>query len=74
MKEERKEYDVGKEIHGVVRGNPVYCKTCVFSHGNTPFDSDYTKAHCQIFTDEEGEIKPKEVYFDGKECEYYVEE
>lgn len=74
MAEFKRENDKGTEWHGIVNPNPVYCKTCVFSHGKTPFDDTYMKAHCQIFTDEEGEIKPREVYFEGKECEFYVEE
>ena len=51
--------------------NPKFCQSCMFSHGEAPFADAPEKAYCMIYNHENGEGKPPEVYYDGKECEYY---
>lgn len=51
--------------------NPKYCKTCRFSHGQPPFEDLPEKAYCMIYSKDEGEAKPPNVYYEGAECEYY---
>lgn len=51
--------------------NPKWCKTCRFSKGEPPFEDTPEKSNCMIYSHEDGEEKPPEVYFDGGECEYY---
>ncbi len=58
-------------IPGCKKINPKYCKTCMFSHGEPPFEDLPEKAYCEIYSRDEGIQKPDEVYFDGKECEFY---
>ena len=51
--------------------NPKQCKTCRFSKGEPPFEDSPEKSYCMIYSREDSEQKPPEVYFDGGECEYY---
>lgn len=67
-----KKFEDSKEERIGCRGiNPKYCKTCVFSKGAPPFEDGPEKAYCLIYSRDEGEAKPPEVYYDGEECEYY---
>lgn len=59
------------ETFGCLPINPRACKTCLFSHGNPPFEDAPEKKYCMIYSRDEGEQKPPEVYFDGEDCEYY---
>ena len=59
---------------GCTQPNPVWCRTCLFSHGEPPFEDLPEKAYCKIYSKDEGEGKPPEVYFDGEECEFYEKE
>ena len=59
------------EVGGYKPINPKKCKTCRFSHGDPPFEDAPEKIHCMIFSREEGEQKPPEVYYEGADCEYY---
>ncbi len=43
----------------------------MFSHGEPPFEDAPEKGYCEIYSRDEGIRKPDEVYFDGKECEFY---
>jgi len=52
--------------------NPKACKTCIFSHGESPWADDPIKASCEIFV--YPDIKPREVLFEGAECEYHEKE
>lgn len=54
--------------------NPKWCKTCMFSHGESPFENSPEKAYCEIYTRADGIEKPDSVYFDGGECEFYEKE
>ena len=47
----------------------IVCKTCMFSHGESPWADEPTKGCCEIF--EYPDSKPNDVYFDGANCEYY---
>lgn len=51
---------------GAIQPNPVYCKTCInVADGELgPY-----KGFCDMFPDD----KPREVFFDGAECEVYAE-
>lgn len=50
------------------------CDTCVFSHGKPPYENNPAKAYCERYPKAEGVAKPREVYFNGGKCLYYVEE
>ena len=54
--------------------NPKYCLTCIFAHGDPPFEDRPEKAYCKIYSKNDSTGKPKEVYFDGAECEFYEKE
>lgn len=54
--------------------NPLFCKTCIFAHGDPPFADIPEKSYCRIFTRESGKQKPPDVYYNGAECEYYEQE
>ena len=54
--------------------NPVYCKTCIFRHGEPPFADLPEKAYCLIFEHGKTNGKPHEVYYEGAECDYYEKE
>jgi hypothetical protein len=67
-----KKYEESKaEVIGCRGINPRYCRTCRFSRGEPPFEDAPEKAYCMIFSRDEGEAKPPEVYYDGEECEFY---
>jgi hypothetical protein len=51
--------------------NPAWCKKCLFSHGEPPFEDAPEKKWCEIYRYNNGEQKPHEVYFEGAECEFY---
>ena len=59
------------ETFGCRRINPKYCMTCRFARGEPPFEDAPEKGRCMIYSREEGESKPDEVYFDGQPCEFY---
>lgn len=54
--------------------NPVYCKSCIFAHGNPPFEDMPEKSYCRIYTRNGGKQKPPDVYYEGAECEYYEQQ
>ena len=56
---------------GCNKVNPKKCMTCRFSRGEPPFEDSPMKAYCMIYSKDEGEAKPPEVYYDGGDCEYY---
>lgn len=59
------------EIFGCRPINPKHCKTCLFSQGKPPFEDGPEKIYCRIYSRDEGEQKPPEVYYEGAECEYH---
>lgn len=62
--------NVTGELHvGCTHPNPVYCKSCAFSHGATPAIAPI-KAHCLMYP-VGGELKPNSVLFEGKECVFF---
>lgn len=63
-----------EEIFGCAKINPKYCKTCRFSHGKPPFEDAPEKSYCMIYSKDDGERKPPEVYYEGAKCEYYEKE
>ena len=61
-----------KEIFGARHpNNNMKCKTCIFSKGTEPFENGWKKASCIIYPNPQ--TKPPNVYYNGAECEYYVE-
>ena len=54
--------------------NPVFCRTCIFAHGEPPFADSPEKAYCRIYERDKGTSKPPEVYYDGERCEFYEQE
>ena len=71
MKNERKSNLQNVEGFGCKPINPKMCKTCRFSRGKPPFEDAPEKKYCMIFSRDEGEQKPPEVYFDGEDCDFY---
>jgi hypothetical protein len=69
MSEKRPRWE--SEMWNTIQPNPRACETCMFRtsefRGITLDRAD--TANCQIY--EEPEDKPREVYFDGADCEYY---
>lgn len=63
--------DSWDEVLGCRDINPKWCQTCMFAHGKPPFEDLPDKAHCMIYSENSGEMKPDEVYYDGEECEFY---
>lgn len=59
------------DVFGCKAINPKKCKTCRFSHGDPPFEDAPEKMYCMIFSRDEGEQKPPEVYYEGADCDYY---
>lgn len=62
------------EIFGCKKINPRACKTCRFARGAPPFEDAPEKAYCMIYSRDEGEAKPDEVYYEGADCEYYEQD
>lgn len=48
----------------------IVCVGCKYSHGDPPFADLPKKAYCKVYRREDGIMKPKEVYFEGKPCEF----
>lgn len=71
MSKERKSNLHTDEVFGCGKINPKFCQTCRFSRGKPPFEDAPEKAYCMIYSRDEGETKPPEVYYDGAECEFY---
>lgn len=59
------------ETFGCRKINPAFCRSCRFAKGQPPFEDGPEKAHCLIYSREEGEQKPEDVYYDGARCDYY---
>ena len=71
-KEKQKKSNLQTEdSFGCLPINPKMCRTCRFSHGEPPFEDAPDKAYCMIYSREDGEQKPDEVYHHGGKCEYY---
>ena len=66
--------DAENANYGCRQINPIYCRTCAFAHGEPPFEDNPEKAYCEIYKRGSTRGKPQEVYYDGEECEYYVDE
>lgn len=62
------------EIWGCKPINPKWCMSCRFSHGKPPFEDSPLKSYCMIYSRENHEHKPPEVYYEGAECEYYTKD
>lgn len=58
---------------GVRHPNPVKCRTCMNSNGEPPFEDSPEKSYCMVFRRKDGNKKPKEVLWEGKDCKYYKE-
>ena len=69
--DEQKESNLHQPMVGWIHPNPIYCRTCQFSHGKPPFEDDPEKAYCRIFGRDDSDGKPMEVYYKGEPCEYY---
>ena len=59
------------ETWGCRRINPKWCQTCRFAHGKPPFEDLPNKAYCMIYSKDDSNGKPPEVYYDGEECDFY---
>lgn len=71
MSNEKKSNLQTSENFGCKPINPKMCKTCRFAHGKPPFEDAPEKRYCMIFSRDDGEQKPPDVYYEGAECEYY---
>lgn len=56
---------------GCKKINPKFCKMCIFSKGDPPFEDRPEKAYCMIYSREQGVGKPYDVYYEGGLCEFY---
>ena len=65
----KRKKDEEAQMTGAIRPNPVYCRTCKWSHGKAPYADLPEKANCIVY---DKEFKPKEVLFDGAECDFYL--
>lgn len=63
--------DSENEVWGCRRINPQWCQTCMFAHGKPPFEDLPNKAYCMIYSKDDSNGKPPEVYYDGEECDFY---
>lgn len=66
--------NLSEPLHiGCTHPNPVYCKKCAFSHGESPFENAPVKSNCLMYphNNGSGQLKPREVYFEGKECVFF---
>ena len=50
------------------------CDTCQFAHGENVFENSPQKAYCGMYPKADGKMKPKDVYFQGGQCLYYVKD
>ena len=48
----------------------IVCIGCRYSHGEPPFADMPKKSNCVVYRNEDGVMKPKEIYFEGKPCEF----
>lgn len=74
MAEERSDKIWGEEEIGISEGASCKaCKDCVYRHPDPehPYDFDYQKICCLVYSSERGIMKPDEVLFDGADCEYF---
>ena len=71
LKDKRKSNLQTPEGFGCLKINPKACKTCRFSKGKPPFEDAPEKAYCMIYSRDDGEEKPDNVYYHGGKCEYY---
>lgn len=69
----KRKFEKSKDaLWGCATINPKACRSCRFAKGEPPFEDAPEKAYCMIYSRDEGEAKPPEVYYDGKQCEYYT--
>lgn len=69
----KKIQDMEHEVWGCATLNPKWCKTCLYvkkSKDNKKKLPD--NAYCKMY--QKPEAKPKEVLFEGKECDFYDSE
>lgn len=71
MSNEKKSNLQTSENFGCKPINPKMCMTCRFAHGKPPFEDAPEKSYCMIFSRDDGEQKPPDVYYEGADCEYY---
>jgi hypothetical protein len=71
MKKENKGNLQTNEVFGCLPINPKQCKSCRFSHGKPPFEDAPEKSYCMIYSRDDGEQKPDDVYYHGGDCEFY---
>lgn len=71
MADKNKKKRDGTERWGCNTINPKFCKTCIFSKGDPPFEDRPEKAYCMIYSREQGVGKPYDVYYEGGLCEFY---
>lgn len=67
----KRKKDEEVNMTGAIRPNPVYCNTCANAHWKPPFADSPDKANCRVYIKN---FKPKDVLFNGAECEYYMKE
>lgn len=72
----RKKYEesIG-ERWGCLTVHPeIVCTGCRYSHGEPPWADLPEKSYCMVYRREDGIDKPRDVYFEGKPCEFYEPE
>ena len=61
-----------KELWVGIEPTAEKCKTCLMAYSEDEHWGGYLNSNCEIF--EPPECKPKEVLWDGADCEYYAED
>lgn len=63
-----------EEIIGCSGRKPTACMTCAMANGEPPWEDSPLKSYCIAFPRSEGARKPPDVYYEGADCEMYVED
>ena len=73
ISDERLYQDTGNMLFGI--GIPVspYCKSCIHSEGDSPYNDGPDKVQCQMYYNEY-DFKPFEIMFKGAACGFFEEE
>ena len=64
----------GDERMGFSGRKPRACMTCALANGEPPWADSPLKSYCLAYPRDGGMQKPPEVYYEGADCEMYVED
>ena len=65
---------MGEDVDNLLKGIDLpiseFCKKCLHSDGDSPYNDGPDRIQCQMYYND---FKPLEVMFKGAECEFYEE-